>query len=236
MLVEVEGGKLQFQASSGTHREQLDFALRTIDFLARSDHNTKTTVTLTLRPDELERTRAAGMRWLSTLDVRPGAYSVRVTGHAATTGATGGVFLDLDVPKWEDDTLWIGGLAVTTAAAAQAVTAVSAPLDLGLPGPPTSARRFARGEPFTASAQIVVPRGFRSGAVQMVVRRQFARRDAPPLLERTEVVPDRAAAEAPRAWAIDTSALAPGEYVLQLTVHDDRNRSAQTAMVFEIGQ
>ncbi len=236
LLVDVEGANLQFQDAGGTHREQLDFALRTIDFLARSDHNMKTTVTLTLRPDEPDRTRRAGVRWLSTLEVRPGAYSVRVTGHAATTGATGGVFLDLDVPKWEDGTLWIGGLAVTTAAAGQAVTAVSAPLDLGLPGPPTSARRFARGEPFTASAQIVVRRGFRSGTVEMVVRRQFAPPDAPPLLERADVLPDRATAEAPRTWTIETSALAPGEYVLQLTVHDERDRVARTAMVFEIGQ
>jgi hypothetical protein len=191
-------------------------------------------VTLTLSADNVERLRTADVRWLSTLDVEPGAYSVRVTGYASTTGSTGSIFLDLDVPKWEEDTLWIGGLAVTTAAAAPSVTAISTPVELGLPGPPTTVRGFRPGEPLTASAQIVVPRRFVSGTVQMTVRRQFAPRDAPALLERSIDLPDRVAAKAPSLWTIDTAALPAGEYVLQLTLRDDRNHSAQTAMTFEV--
>jgi hypothetical protein len=75
-----------------------------------------------------------------------------------------------------------------------------------------------------------------SGTVQMAVRRQFAPRDAPALLERTVDLSDRSAAELPSTWTIDTATLPAGEYVLQLTVRDDRNRSAQTAMTFEVGR
>jgi hypothetical protein len=235
VLVEVEGAGLQFEAADGQHQERLEFALRTIDFLARSGHNMKTTVSLTLSADNLERLRTADVRWLSTLDVEPGAYSVRVTGHAASTGTTGSVFLDLDVPKWEEDTLWIGGLAVTTTATARGVTAMNTPVELGLPGPPTTGRRFVQGETLTASAQVVVPRRFVSGTVQMMVRRQFSPRDAPALLNRSIDLADRMAAEAPSLWTIDTATVPAGEYVLQLTVRDDRDRSAETAMTFEVG-
>ncbi len=235
VLVEVDANDLKFQALEGKHQERLEFALRTIDFLARSGHNTKTSVTVTVNADQLEQTRRAGVRWLSTLDVAPGRYSLRVAGHAVTTGQTGAVFLDVDVPKWESDTLWIGGLVVTAAGADQSVTASSFPPALGLPGPPTTARRFARGRSLTASAQIVAPSGFRGGVVQMAVHPQFARPNTPPLLAHSLDLPDRATAELSRSWSVSTAALPDGEYVLRLTVKETGGRSADTAMLFEVG-
>jgi hypothetical protein len=53
VLVEVEGAGLQFEVADGKPQERLAFALRTIDFLARSGHNTKTTVTLTLSAENI---------------------------------------------------------------------------------------------------------------------------------------------------------------------------------------
>jgi hypothetical protein len=55
-----------------------------------------------------------------------------------------------------------------------------------------------------------------------------------PRLDRTIELPDRAAASQPRVWTLATSALGPGQFVLQLTLQDDRGREAQTAVLFEV--
>lgn len=42
------------------------------------------------------------------------------------------------------------------------------------------------------------------------------------------------AAEQPRAFAIDTTALGAGQFVLRLTVRDQDERTAETAVLFEV--
>ena len=115
-------------------------------------------------------------------------------------------------------------------AAAQAVTAVSAPFHLDLPGPPN------QHAPVRARRAVRCERPDRRPARVHEGRRGDDRPPAvpptAPVLERTVELPDPAAAVAPRAWTVDTAALAPGGYVVQLTLRDDRDRSAQTAMVF----
>ena len=101
-------------------------------------------------------------------------------------------------------------------------------------GLPTTARTFVKGDVITVGAEIGLRRDFKQGAVHLTVLPQTAAKDAPPVLTRTVELADRAAGEQPRAFAIDTTALGPGQFVLRLTVRDQEDRSAETAVLFEV--
>jgi hypothetical protein len=233
VVVEVAGRDLKFAEAQGRHQERLEFALRTIDFLARSDHNEKTAVTLNLSPLQLEDLRATGVRWLSTLAVKPGHYSLRVAGHGIETGQTGAVFLDVDVPKFEDERLWIGGLAVSSPAAL-AIQAGTLPDDLGLSAPPTTTRSFPVGTEITVSADMTTPQSFSDATLRMTVRPQDAPEDSAPVLDRTTTLVDRQTADRTHAWTIGTDVLGPGRFVLHLTLREASGRSAETTMLFDV--
>ncbi len=174
---------------------------------------------LRLTPDERERVRRTGVRWMTTLDLRPGTYSLRVGTEATTTNRSGAVFLDIDVPEFKDN-LRIDGLAVTSLPAALTLTSGTPPTALGLPGPPTTARTFIKGDVITVSAEVGAPRNFTQGTVELTVKSQAADATAAPLLQRSIDLTDRAAVDQPRAWAVDTAGLGAGQFVLRLTVRD----------------
>jgi hypothetical protein len=70
--------------------------------------------------------------------------------------------------------------------------------------------------------------------MELTVHSQTAEAGAPPRIIRTIALMDRAAALQPRTWALDTAALAPGQFVLRLTIRDGDHRSADTAVLFDV--
>jgi hypothetical protein len=103
-------------------------------------------VNLTLKPDTLERVKARGVRVLSQMALPPGRYQLRVAAGNAT-GKVGSVLYDLEVPDFYKAPLTMSGLALTAASASQTATLKPKdPLGDVLPGPPTTAREFARGD------------------------------------------------------------------------------------------
>jgi hypothetical protein len=233
VVVEIAGRDLPFAEIDGHHRLQLEFAYRTIDSRARSDNNRTTTLTFNLTPDQLAVVRRTGLRWLSSLDLAPGAYNFRVSGQVAGSRQAGLVFTDIDVPSFGTDRLWIGGVALTSLPAALGITAGSTAAVLHLPGPPTTARTFVSGDVVTVGAGIVIPQSFARGAVRLAVHAQDEMDEAP-RLDRTVELPDRATATQPRVWTLPTRALGAGQYVLRLTLQDDRGQEARTAVLFEV--
>jgi hypothetical protein len=234
VVVEVAGRDLAFATVEGQHQEQLEFALRTIDFLARSSNNQKTSMALHVPPERLDSLQLTSVRWVSTLELPPGHYSLRVAGHAVHTGRTGSVFLDIDVPKFDDDRLWIGGLAVTSSSTALAVTAGTSPAALTLPSPATTARTFVRGDVITLSAGVTTPADFATGTIRLTVHPTSGPIDAPPILDRMMELTNREVAHQPRAWVLHTAALPTATYVLRLTLRDGDGRSADTAVLFDV--
>lgn len=185
----------------------------------------------------------AGLRWAPAIALPPGHYSLRAAGESAA-GDTGSVFADIDVPRFDDEgrcpTLlphlcgfWIGGLALTSPAAARVVTRGS-PSDLPLPFPPTTARTFVLGDVITAAASVVTPRDFRTGTLQLTVHAQTAAPAGVPLLSQTAPLADRAEAHQPRAWQVDTARLGTGAFILRLTVRDHEGRSREAVVGFEV--
>jgi hypothetical protein len=234
VIVEASAASLEFAEKSGRFTERFEFGLLTADRLARQGNVQNVAMDLSLSAAELNQVKGSGVRWLTTLDLAPGHYSLRVAGHAVTSNRTGTIFIDVDVPKFEDDDLRIDGVALTSLPAALTMTSGTSPAALGLPGPPTTARTFVKGDVITVGAEIGLRRDFKQGAVQLTVHPQTAARDAPPVLTRTVELTDREAAEQPRAFAIDTTALGAGQFVLRLAVRDQADRTADTAVLFEV--
>jgi hypothetical protein len=114
------------------------------------------------------------------------------------------------------------------------MTSGTSPAALGLPGPPTTARTFVKGDVMTVGAELGVRRDFTSGAVDLTVHPQAAARDALPVLSRTLELADRTAAEQPRAFAVDTAVLDAGQFILRLAVRDQEGRRAETAVLFDV--
>jgi VWFA-related protein len=234
VIAEASGAHLQFAEKNGRFTERLEFGLLTADRLARQGNVQPVAMDLSLTAAQLAQIRHAGVRWLTTIDLDPGHYSLRVAVHALHTNRTGAIFLDVDVPQYDDNRMWIDGVALTSRVAPLTATSGTSPMSLGLPGPPTTARTFVKGDVITVGAEIGLRRDFTNGAVELTVHEQSAEREAPPALTRTVPLADRATAEQPRAFAIDTAALGPGQFVLRLAVRDQENRRAETAVLFEV--
>lgn len=234
VIVEVPGRELQFTQADGRFLERLEFALVAIDSLARQRSVQPVTMDLSLTAEQVPRVRAAGLRWLTSVDLPAGAYNIRVAARAAGQDRSGSMFLDVEVPAFDNDGFRVNGITLTSLPAALAITAGISPMALGLPTPPTTARAFVQGDVITVAAEIGTRREFTAGAVELTVHEQSAPRETPPLLTRSVELADRATAEHPRAFAIDTTGLGAGQFVLRLAVRDQENRRAETAVLFEV--
>ncbi len=234
VIVEASARDLEFTETNGRFTERIEFGVLTADRLARQGNVQPVAMDLSLTAAQVAQVRRTGVRWLTTIDLEPGHYDLRVAGHAVGSNRSGSIFLDIDVPKYEDDALHIDGVVVTSLPAALTITSGTSPVALGLPSPPTTARTFVKGDVITVGAEIALRRDFQQGVVQLTVHPQSAPTDVLPLLTRTVELANRAAAEQPRAFALHTTALGPGQFVLRLTVRDQEDRSAETAVLFEV--
>jgi hypothetical protein len=233
VIVEAAGTDLQFAEKDGRFTERIEFGLLTADRLARQGNVQPVAMDLSLTTAQVAQVRLTGVRWLTTLDLEPGHYDLRVAGHAVGSKRSGAIFLDIDVPKYENDDLRIDGVALTSMPAALTLTTGTSPVALGLPGPPTTARTFVKGDVITVGAEIGAPRDFAKGSVQLTVHPQTAAKDDLPALTRTIELADRTAALQPRAFAVDTTALDAGAYVLRLSVRQGDD-TAETAVLFQV--
>jgi VWFA-related protein len=142
VTIELSGEGFKFTEKNGVFHDVLDLSVLSVDSAGKpTGKNQK--VNLDLKPRTHQLLAATGFRVLSELEVPPGRWQFRVAGRSETSGATGSVFYDLDVPDFEKDALALSGLVLTSATAGLVPTAGAAPLVKEvLPGPPTANRTF----------------------------------------------------------------------------------------------
>jgi VWFA-related protein len=234
VIVEVGGKDLQFAEANGRFTERIEFGLVAIDGLARQSNVQPVAMDLSLTPRQVTQVRTTGLRWVTTADLAPGRYSLRVASQAMRTNRSGSVFLDVDVPAFDDDALRIDGVALTSLPAALTITLGASSIPLGLTGPPTAARTFVKGDVITIGVEIGTPRAFTTGAVDLAVAPLAGDTARPPVLQRTLTLADRTAVDQPRLFVVNTAELAAGPHVLHLTVRDAEGKSATTTVLFEV--
>lgn len=134
-----------FTEANGTFNNRVELALMAADTDGKQAARKAHTLTLTLRPETLERSRERGFRVLTQLELPPGRYQLRIAASEAGAGKSGSVVADIEVPDFYKQPITMSGLALTSASAGQTATvAPEDPLSQFLPGPLTTAREFAR--------------------------------------------------------------------------------------------
>jgi VWFA-related protein len=146
MVVEIDVRTLDFVEKDGTFNEQVEVAFTSINNQGKVFPGERQTATLTLKPDTYQRAQARGLRVLTQANLPPGRYQMRIAA-GNRTGKAGSVVYDLEVPDFTKEPLVMSGIALTAASAGQAPTVKPKdPLGDFLPGPPTAAREFDRGD------------------------------------------------------------------------------------------
>jgi VWFA-related protein len=146
VAIELDPSQLDFVEKNGTFTERIEITYTAVDINGKLFPGDRHTVDLAMKPDTFERVKARGLRVLSQINLPPSRYQLRVAaGNAA--GKVGSVLYDLEVPDFYKAPLTMSGVALTAASAVQVLTIKPKdPLSDVLPGPPTTAREFARGD------------------------------------------------------------------------------------------
>ena len=146
ITVELDASRFDFVEKDGAFTERLDVTYSAVEVGGKVFPGDRHTVNLAMKPDTFERVKARGLRVLSQMSLPPGRYQLRVVA-GNTTGKVGSVLYDLEVPDFYKLPLAMSGVALTAASAPQVATITPKdPLAGMLPGPPTTARDFARGD------------------------------------------------------------------------------------------
>ena len=234
LVVEVLGRGLQFGERGGRFEERIELALLTVDAHAKADNGRSSNIDLRLTPEELQRVKTTGVRWLSQLELAPGRYQVRVAGRAARTGATGLVTADVDVPRFAPDAPALSGVTLTSLTSVVMLTRGDAKTSDPLATPPSAARTFVAGDHLTARVDAYVPPTLPELELIAFVEWPDGSRN-PPI--RKKLAGGQAPARgAEVAIPIDTTLLAPGAYVLRiaLAAHGAGAALPERAVPFEI--
>lgn len=139
----IGGRGLELREKDGTFHNDLEVAISAINQQGKVFSGERNTVALNLKPDTVNRVRAAGFRVISQIEIPPGRYQLRVVAREGNGKRAGSVLYDLEVPNFASEKLSMSGLALTSASSG--VTPTARPKDALaklLPGPLTSFREF----------------------------------------------------------------------------------------------
>jgi hypothetical protein len=139
----VNGASLPFVEKDGMFRNDLEVLLIASDDKGKAFPGDRNTINLNMKPDTVDRVKATGFRFISTLDLPPGRYQLRVGVREANTKKAGSNTFDIEVPDFAKETLAISGLALTSGLSGAAPTVrPKDPLEKLLPGPLSAYREF----------------------------------------------------------------------------------------------
>ncbi|MGH9349689.1 MAG: VWA domain-containing protein [Vicinamibacterales bacterium] len=154
IAVELAAGRFTYEEKDGAFANDLEVGFTAIDDKGKVHPGERNTINLALKPDTLARVKARGFRVISSMDLPPGRYQLRVAA-AEQGGKSGSVLYDLEVPDFYKAPLTMSGLAITAASAGQTPTARSKdPLRDFLPAPPIATREFERTDELALFAEV----------------------------------------------------------------------------------
>ena len=143
----VGGRDLSLVEKSGTFHNHLELAWLAADAKGKLFPGDRNTIDLNLKADSVARLRAGGFRVITTLDLPPGRYQVRIAAREGNTRRSGSVLYDVEVPDFAKERLSMSGIALSSMASALAPTArPKDPLSKILPGPLSTYREFAQND------------------------------------------------------------------------------------------
>jgi hypothetical protein len=170
---------------------------------------------LALKPETYERVRRGSMRVISQMPLPEGRYQLRASaGGAAVAGS---VVYDLVVPDFRED-FSLSGVALTSNQARETFTfSPHKQIDVGLPGPPTTAREFSRDDTLTLFAEAYENRRkAHSITLTIELRDGTGRVLGSHVIERTSAGKPTAASAYAFAPNLSLAEIPPGRYALRV--------------------
>jgi hypothetical protein len=151
----IGGRDLALVEKNGTFNNDLEIAWMAVDARGKLFPGDRNTLSMTLKPDTLARLRAGGFRVITSVDLPPGRYQLRVAAREANTRRSGSVLYDVEVPDFAKERMTISGLALTSIASSAVPTArPKDPLAKLLPGPLSTRRDFAQNDEIALFAEV----------------------------------------------------------------------------------
>ncbi len=143
----IGGRDLPLVERDGTFRNDLEVVFLAVDAKGKTFPGDRNTLNLQLKPDSVARVRNAGFRVISSLELPPGRYQLRVAAREANSRRSGLVLHDFEVPDFAKETLSISSIALTSMASSLVPTArPKDPLVKLMPGPLSTYRDFGQND------------------------------------------------------------------------------------------
>lgn len=151
----INGSTLPLVDDGGVLKNEIEALAVATNDKGKSIATGRNTVNLAMKPDTAKRMTATGFRIISSLDLAPGRYTLRVAVRESNTKKAGSVNFDLDVPDFLKDPLTMSDIALTSQLSGVAPTIrPKDPLEKILPGPLTSYREFTPSDELALFAEI----------------------------------------------------------------------------------
>lgn len=139
----------------GTFHNNVELALVATNQSGKAFSGGRNTLDLNLRPESAKRAMAGGFRVVSSIDLPPGRYTLRIGARENNTKKSGSVSYDLEVPDFAKEPFLMSSLALTSAASSSTPTARGKdPLQQLLPGPLSTHREFPQGDEIALFAEV----------------------------------------------------------------------------------
>jgi hypothetical protein len=150
--IEIDATRLQLEEKDGVHRGELEIAFAVTDIKQKKWPIWRHRAAVALTPETYDQVSRSALRVIAQVPLPEGRYQLRTA--AGGSGFAGSVVYDLTVPEFRDD-FAMSGVTLTSAQARRTFTvSPHARLDVTLPGPPTTAREFARDDTLTVFAEL----------------------------------------------------------------------------------
>jgi hypothetical protein len=131
LTVETDASAMTFIEESGVFTGRIDLRHLATDSTQQLFPEIRSRREVTLDRAAHARAREHGMRFVSVFDARPGRYQLRVASESS--GRTGSVVYDLDIPDFDREPFTLSGLAVSTTRTALAPTVLLVTRDARTP-------------------------------------------------------------------------------------------------------
>jgi VWFA-related protein len=155
LSVEMGGSDFKYAEKNGGFSDVVTVVFTPIDQNGKVKAGKRSKATLALKAPGVEAARTNGIRVLSSLDLPPAHYQIRIAVGEDGAEKAGTVLYDLDVPDFSKLPVAMSGIVVSAASAGTVVTVGSeGPIAQLLPGPAVATREFARGDTLGLFAEV----------------------------------------------------------------------------------
>jgi hypothetical protein len=153
--VEMSASDFKYVEANGTFNDVVTVAFTPIHQSGNIKNAKRSRATLALKPESHALAAKGGLRVLSSLELPPGRYQIRISAGEEGAQRAGTVLYDIEIPDFDKAPLAMSGVILSAASAAEMVTLGSegalAPL---LPGPPFARREFDRSDTLGLYAEV----------------------------------------------------------------------------------